>query len=91
MRLICTLLILLTITAPLQSQKLIGVWRGYFVQKAFNEFTGRFMEDRYKYEVQINQLPGNAIEGVTYSYKNIVFTVKHLLKAFIPKEQRMFC
>lgn len=70
---------------PITLQKLTGVWRGYFVQKAFNEFTGKFMEDKYKYEIQINQLPSSAIEGVTYSYKNIVFYGKASFKGIYTK------
>ena len=66
-------------------KNLRGVWRGYFVQKAFNEFTGKFMEDKYKYEIQINQLPSSAIEGVTYSYKNIVFYGKASFKGIYTK------
>lgn len=57
----------------LPAQSLTGIWRGYFIQKNYNPFTGQFVEDRYKYEVQINELPNKAIEGVTYSYKTTVF------------------
>lgn len=42
-------------------------------QDRFNPLTGKFDEERYKYEVQINQLKDNNLEGVTYSYKSIVF------------------
>ncbi len=57
----------------LPAQKLTGIWRGYFIQKNYNPFSGQFVEDRYKYEVQINELPNKALEGVTYSYKTTVF------------------
>ncbi|MBA4198184.1 MAG: hypothetical protein C0459_11590 [Chitinophaga sp.] len=43
------------------------------------------MEDKYKYEIQINQLPSSAIEGVTYSYKNIVFYGKASFKGIYTK------
>lgn len=79
MRLICTLFIIL-LTQTTQAQKLTGIWRGYFLQKEFNQITGKFMEDKYKYEVQINQLSNNALEGVTYSYKTTVFYGKASFK-----------
>jgi len=85
MRLICTLLFFLTISTASYTQNITGIWRGYFVQKGFNEFTGKFVEDKYKYEIQINQLPNNAIEGVTYSYKNIVFYGKASFKGIFTK------
>ena len=37
-----------------------GIWRGYFIQKDYNPRTGKFEEDRYKYEVQINNLSNNS-------------------------------
>jgi len=55
------------------AQKLTGIWRGTFVQKNYDPFAGRFVDDRYRYEIQINQLDDHTIEGVTYSYKNTVF------------------
>ncbi|MBS1627249.1 MAG: hypothetical protein JSR09_10835 [Bacteroidetes bacterium] len=85
MRLICTLFVFLTISTTSYAQNITGIWRGYFVQKAFNEITGKFVEDKYKYEIQINQLPNNAIEGVTYSYKNIVFYGKASFKGIFTK------
>ena len=50
-----TLLILFFFPLILIAQELTGVWRGYFVQKDFNTYTGNFTDDTYKYEVQINQ------------------------------------
>lgn len=79
MRLICTFFILL-FTQTTQAQKLKGIWQGYFVQKEFNQITGKFMEDKYRYEIQINQLPNNSLEGVTYSYKTTVFYGKSSFK-----------
>ena len=55
------------------AQKLTGIWRGYFVQQDYNPLSGEFVEDRYKYEVQINQLSDGSLEGVTYSYKEKSF------------------
>jgi len=74
MKRICTSALFLLIFLFSYSQKnILGIWQGYFVQQAYNPFTQRFTEDKYKFEVQINQLPDNALEGVTYSYKTTVF------------------
>jgi hypothetical protein len=59
-------LLFFTITAAAQS--LTGIWRGYFVQNNYG-----YYEDRYKFEVQIDQLSNNGVHGVTYSYKTTVF------------------
>lgn len=67
------------------SPSITGIWRGYFVQKDFNPFTGLMVEDRYKYEVQINQLFNNALQGVTYSYKTTVFYGKTSLQGIFTK------
>ena len=71
------------------SQKLTGIWRGYFLQQGgFNPLSGEFMEDRYKFEVQINQLPDNSLEGVTYSYKTTVFYGKAMFHGILKKETK---
>lgn len=65
----CTLLYFLLFFAAVgNAQNITGIWKGYFVQNSFG-----FYEDRYKFEVQIEQLPNNALNGVTYSYKTTVF------------------
>ncbi len=57
---------------PVFCQDLTGIWRGSFVS-ADNKMSDLFnLEDRYKYEVQIDQR-GKAFTGVTYSYKTTVF------------------
>jgi hypothetical protein len=76
MRWISTILCLLFLSSNTYSQKLTGIWRGYFIQKNFNQLSGRFVEEKYKYEIQINQLTNNSLEGVTYSYKTTVFYLK---------------
>lgn len=63
-----------------------GIWRGYFLQKNFNPRTGKFEEDRYKYEVQINNLSNNALEGVTYSYRTTTFYGKAALQGIFTKQ-----
>ena len=49
------------------SQNLTGIWRGYFYAGI-----GSFKE-YYKYEVQLDQLKNNSLEGVTYSYRTTIF------------------
>lgn len=64
--------ILILFTTLCFSQKLTGIWRGYFVNNThFHLRSGQFVEDKYKYEVQINDLPDNSIQGVTYSYRDV--------------------
>lgn len=65
------LLLLLMSGSVANAQSLTGIWRGYF-----NSGYGQFKQ-RYKYEVQINQLNNKAaqkgVQGVTYSYHSTVF------------------
>ncbi|HTE11058.1 MAG TPA: hypothetical protein VK645_08810 [Chitinophagaceae bacterium] len=71
MRILFTLVVFL-LSIPVFSQDLTGIWRGSFVS-ADNRMTNLFnLEDRYKYEVQIDQ-QGKAFNGVTYSYKRTEF------------------
>ncbi len=79
MRLTFTLLLIFSFSSFSYAQNLTGIWRGYFVQQdGFNPSTGKFAEDKYKYEVQLNQ-QNNTLEGVTYSYKSVVFYGKAAL------------
>lgn len=55
------------LVSALFAQSLTGVWRGYF----YSGF-GMFRQ-RYKYEVQFNQLKNKALHGVTYSYNTTSF------------------
>ena len=71
MRIFCTLAVFLWFL-PAFSQDLTGIWRGSFVS-AENKMNDLFnLQDRYKYEVQIDQ-QGKAFQGVTYSYKRTEF------------------
>ncbi|MEP6726116.1 MAG: hypothetical protein ABJC98_09890 [Bacteroidota bacterium] len=71
MRIVFTLVLFL-LSVPVFSQDLTGIWRGNFVS-ADNKMNDLFnLEDRYKYEVQIDQR-GKAFNGVTYSYKRTEF------------------
>lgn len=64
-----------------EAQNITGIWKGYFVQNVFG-----FAEDRYKFEVQVEQLPNNALNGVTYSYKTTVFYGKAEAKGIHTKK-----
>lgn len=70
------------------SQNITGIWRGYFVQNTFHLRSGQFIEDKYKYEVQINDLPNDAIEGVTYSYKTTLFYGKAASQGIYTKKTK---
>jgi hypothetical protein len=74
-------LLLLSLAAPAQS--LTGIWRGYFAQNSFG-----FYEDRYKFEIQIEQGKRDAIAGVTYSYKTTVFYGKAVLQGVYTKSTK---
>ncbi len=87
MRLIFTYFILLFATVS-YSQNITGIWRGYFVQNTYHLRSGQFVEDKYKYEVQINDLPNDAIEGVTYSYKTTLFYGKAASQGIYSKKTK---
>ncbi|MBS1564254.1 MAG: hypothetical protein JST39_07680, partial [Bacteroidetes bacterium] len=61
---------LLCITAT--AQDMTGIWRGSFVSSDKKMPDLFNTEDKYKYEIQIDQ-NGKAFTGVTYSYKTTVF------------------
>ncbi len=71
------------------SQSLTGIWRGYFVQSIFHLRSGQFVEERYKYELQLNNLPNDAIEGVTYSYKNTLFYGKAASQGIYTRKSKL--
>lgn len=54
------------------AQDITGIWRGNFnsSERMLDMFN---LENKYKFEVQIEQLKGNELNGVTYSYKTTVF------------------
>ena len=88
MKWICTSLLLLLLSFNASSQSLTGIWRGYFLQKSTDLLTGRITEERYKYEIQINELPNHSIEGVTYSYKTTVFYGKASFLGIFTKQTK---
>lgn len=96
MRLNLTLFFLLLISFTAQSQKITGIWRGYFSSSS-GIYREGFKEETYKYEVQLDQLKNNSVQGVTYSYKTTVFYGKAELngiytptsKSLIIKETRL--
>lgn len=65
------------------AQDLTGIWRGHFLQKSFGVY-----EDRYKFEIQIEQTSNNALKGVTYSYKTTVFYGKATLQGIYTKSTK---
>jgi len=88
MRLIFTSFFILLAIISGNAQSLTGIWRGYFIQKDFDLIKGKPTEDKYKYEMQINNLPNNSIEGVTYSYKTTVFYGKAALQGIYTKKTK---
>lgn len=84
MRLKCTIILLL-LASFANGQNITGIWRGHFLQKQYSAFYGTIVEDRYKYEIQLNQLYNNALQGVTYSYKTTVFYGKTSLQGIFMK------
>ena len=72
---------LLVLTLSSGAQNITGIWKGYFAQNIFG-----FSEDRYKFEVQVEQLANNALNGVTYSYKTTVFYGKAEAKGIHTKK-----
>ncbi len=88
MRLIYTISLILLSAFTLQAQNLTGVWRGTFEQNNLNPVVGRFSQDSYKYEVQINDKKDGSIEGVTYSYLTTLFYGKASLKGRFDKKNK---
>ena len=89
MKLIYTCFILLLTCFISTAQNLTGIWRGYFAQKiSYNSMSGKFIEDKYKYELQINNLTNNSIEGVTYSYKTTLFYGKASTQGIYTKKTK---
>ncbi len=66
------------------AQNLTGVWRGYF---DFPSSSG-MGKDRYKYEVQIDNKPNNALGGVTYSYLSTIFYGKASTQGIFMKKDK---
>jgi hypothetical protein len=82
MRLKYTLIFLLFVSLA-QAQNLTGVWRGHFVSQ--HTMYGATFEERYRYEIQLNHLFNNALQGVTYSYNTTVFYGKTSLQGIFTK------
>lgn len=88
MRLTFTSFIILLSITFCSAQSLTGIWRGYFIQRDFDIYKGKPTEDKYKYEIQINNLANNSVEGVTYSYKTTVFYGKASMQGIYTKKTR---
>ncbi|OLY92757.1 hypothetical protein SAMN05444008_10279 [Cnuella takakiae] len=63
-------LLVLLASGSVQAQNLSGIWRGYFITEAY---------DQYKFEIQIKQTPKRTVSGVSYSYLTTVFYGKATL------------
>ncbi len=83
-----TPLFFLLITLFSSAQSLTGIWRGQFVSSSMDMRTGGYRQEKYKYEVQINNLTNNSIEGVTYSYKDVVFYGKATMQGIYTKKTK---
>ncbi|MEP6465373.1 MAG: hypothetical protein ABJB05_03670 [Parafilimonas sp.] len=74
--------VLIIISFSVFSQDLTGIWRGNFYA-GVSPF-----QESYKYEVQIDQLKNNSLQGVTYSYLTTVFYGKATFTGiWFPKSQ----
>ena len=72
MRLNFTLIFILLVSLNAQSQKLTGIWRGYF-SASNGLYREGVKEEMYKYEVQLRRNKDNSVDGVTYSYQTTIF------------------
>jgi hypothetical protein len=87
MRLFLFLFCLLTIVSA-SAQDLTGIWRGHFKSDNASKLLDSLgIEDRYKFETQINQ-GEKSFEGVTYSYKTTVFYGKASCIGTISKQTK---
>ena len=75
-------------TYSIENTRLTGVWRGFFVQKDFDPVSGTYVEQRYKYEIQLNLLSNDGIEGVTYSYNTTAFYGKASMHGIFTKKAK---
>lgn len=78
----CISSILLLFCLCVQAQDITGVWRGTFVSGLGES------KQRYKYEVQIENKPNNALGGVTYSYRTTIFYGKSSLQGIFMKKDK---
>lgn len=83
-----TLILFFTAFTHITAQEIKGIWRGTFEDQAYNAQFGKFFTRTYKYEVQINKLPDNSLEGVTYSYESTNFYGKASLKGRYDKKAK---
>ena len=82
MRWMFTFLFFLLFSFTAGSQKITGIWRGYFSSSAGTYRQG-VREEMYKYEIQLEQQANNALKGVTYSYKSTVFYGKAEIQGIV--------
>lgn len=73
--------IVLLVGNSLTAQDLTGIWKGYFISDA---------GEQYKLEFQIAQKPTNAVAGVSYSYLDIRFYGKATMTGSFIKNSSSF-
>ncbi|MEX6690111.1 hypothetical protein QTN47_21560 [Danxiaibacter flavus] len=84
MKLLISFALIILTGFSVTAQDITGIWRGYFMSG-----TG-FYRQRYKYEIQIEQLPNSALNGVTYSYRTTVFYGKAAMRGiYMSKAQNV--
>ncbi len=84
MKLLISFALFVLVGSSVAAQDITGIWRGYFMSG-----TG-FYRQRYKYEIQIEQLPNSALNGVTYSYRTTVFYGKAAMRGiYMSKAQNV--
>ncbi|HRH61264.1 MAG TPA: hypothetical protein PL045_11870, partial [Chitinophagaceae bacterium] len=80
------LILFLLFSGVASAQSLLGIWRGYFYQGY------GYYRQKYKYEVQINELPNKSsqkgVQGVTYSYRTTVFYGKATLQGIYDAKEK---
>ena len=71
MRVIIFILLCL-VSYVVSAQDLTGIWRGHFKSENYKLLDSLGIDDRYKFETQIEQ-NSKSFSGVTYSYRSTVF------------------
>src|SRR5215208_2242495 len=72
-------LIVFFFSAVSSAQDITGIWRGYFISAG---------GEQYKLEFQVEQNPGAAVTGVSYSYLTTVFYGKATMTGQFKKQDQ---
>ena len=65
-------ILLCLVSNVVSAQDLTGIWRGHFKSENYKILDSLGIDDRYKFETQIEQ-DSKSFSGVTYSYRSTVF------------------